>query len=100
MPLRPEQSTALRYRPAIYQLRLQQLRRQLNVALEARVNERIRIARELHKRTEQAIAESRDAIKDLRIENSSSTDLGELLTEAGQELATSIGANSKVQHFN
>ena len=120
---------------AIYQLRLQQLRRQFNVALEARVNERIRIARELHdtllqtlhglmfrfqaarnlfarrpgealealdsaiKRTEQAIAESRDAIKDLRIANSSSTDLEELLTEAGQELATSIGANSNGPTF-
>jgi signal transduction histidine kinase/streptogramin lyase len=33
---------------AIYQLRLQQLRRQFNIGLEARVNERTRIARELH----------------------------------------------------
>jgi signal transduction histidine kinase/ligand-binding sensor domain-containing protein len=32
----------------LYQLRLQQLRRQFNVRLEARVNERTRIARELH----------------------------------------------------
>ncbi len=32
----------------IYQLRVQQLQRQFNVGLEARVNERTRIARELH----------------------------------------------------
>jgi signal transduction histidine kinase/ligand-binding sensor domain-containing protein len=32
----------------IYQLRVQQLRRQFKIALEARVNERTRIARELH----------------------------------------------------
>jgi signal transduction histidine kinase len=33
---------------AVYRVRLQQLRRQFNVGLEARVNERTRIARELH----------------------------------------------------
>jgi signal transduction histidine kinase/ligand-binding sensor domain-containing protein len=33
---------------ALYQLRLQQLRRQFNMTLEARVGERTRIARELH----------------------------------------------------
>ena len=33
---------------ALYQLRLQQLHRQFNIGLEARVNERTRIARELH----------------------------------------------------
>jgi signal transduction histidine kinase/ligand-binding sensor domain-containing protein len=33
---------------ALYQLRLQQLRRQFNIGLEARVNERTRIARDLH----------------------------------------------------
>jgi signal transduction histidine kinase len=33
---------------ALYQLRLQQLQRQFNVGAEARVNERTRIARELH----------------------------------------------------
>lgn len=32
----------------IYQLRIQQLRRQFNISLDARLNERIRIARELH----------------------------------------------------
>ena len=119
----------------IYQLRVQQLRRQFNVALDARVNERMRIARELHdtllqtlhglmfrfqaarnlfarrpgealeamdsaiKRTEQAIAESRDAIKDLRIEHSTSSDLGELLTTAGQELEKFIGGNSSAPTF-
>jgi signal transduction histidine kinase len=108
----------------IYQLRVQQLQRQFNVALDARVNERTRIARELHDtllqtlhglmfrfqaarnmfagrpeealealdgaigRTEQAIAESREAIKNLRIEHSTSTDLDELLNAAGQELET------------
>ena len=33
---------------ALYQLRLQQLHRQFNIGLEARVNERMRIARDLH----------------------------------------------------
>ena len=33
---------------SIYQLRIQQLREQFNIGLEARVNERTRIARELH----------------------------------------------------
>jgi len=33
---------------ALYQFRLRQLRRQFNIGLEARVNERTRIARELH----------------------------------------------------
>jgi signal transduction histidine kinase/ligand-binding sensor domain-containing protein len=33
---------------AIYQLRVQQLQRQFNIGLEARVNERTRIARDLH----------------------------------------------------
>ena len=33
---------------ALYQFRLQQLRHQFNIGLEARVNERTRVARELH----------------------------------------------------
>ena len=114
---------------ALYQLRLQQLQRQFNMALEARVGERTRIARELHDtllqslhglmfrfqaarnmlprrpeqamqaldgaiaRTEQAIAESRDAIRDLRSEPVAQSDLAELLTAIGQELATFEDAN-------
>lgn len=114
---------------ALYQLRLQQLQRQFNMTLEARVGERTRIARELHDtllqslhglmfrfqaarnmlprrpeqamhaldgaiaRTEQAIAESRGAIRDLRSEPVAQSDLAELLTAMGQELATLEGAN-------
>jgi signal transduction histidine kinase len=45
------------------------------------------------RRTEEAIAESRDAIKDLRLEGAASSDLAELLTVTGQELETSVDAN-------
>ncbi len=108
-----------------YQLRVRQLRREFNMAIEARVSERTRIARELHDtllqslqallfqyqaarnlfaagseramqvldatldRTEQAIAESRDAIHDIRSDNVSQNALPELLTRAGTELAGS-----------
>jgi signal transduction histidine kinase/ligand-binding sensor domain-containing protein len=51
-------------------------------------------------RTEQAIAESRDAIKDLRSEPSAQTDLGELLTEIGSELTASRDANGHSPTFN
>jgi signal transduction histidine kinase len=114
---------------ALYRLRLQQLQRQFNMTLEARVGERTRIARELHDtllqslhglmfrfqaarnmlpgrpeqamqdldgaiaRTEQAIAESRGAIRDLRSEPVAQSDLAELLTAMGQELAAFEGAN-------
>ncbi|HEY2470468.1 MAG TPA: two-component regulator propeller domain-containing protein [Terracidiphilus sp.] len=114
---------------ALYQLRLQQLQRQFNMTLEARVGERTRIARELHDtllqsfhglmfrfqaarnmlpgrpeqamqafdgaiaRTEQAMAESRDAIQDLRPEPVAQSDLAELLTAMGQELASFEDAN-------
>jgi signal transduction histidine kinase/ligand-binding sensor domain-containing protein len=114
---------------ALYQLRLQQLQRQLNITLEAHVGERTRIARELHDtllqslhglmfrfqaarnmlprrpeeamqaldgaiaRTEQAIAESRGAILDLRSETVAQSDLAELLTAMGQELAAFEDAN-------
>jgi signal transduction histidine kinase len=114
---------------ALYQLRLQQLQRQFNMTLEARVGERTRIARELHDtllqslhglmfrfqaarnmlpgrpeqamqaldgaigRTEQAIAESRDAIRDLRSEPVAQSDLAELLTAMGQELTAFEDAN-------
>jgi signal transduction histidine kinase/ligand-binding sensor domain-containing protein len=50
-------------------------------------------------RTEQAIAESRDAIKDLRSESSAQTDLGELLTEIGMELTASRDANGDSPTF-
>jgi len=110
---------------AAYQLRVRQLRREFNMAVEARVSERTRIARELHDtllqslqallfqyqaarnlfaagseramqvldasldRTEQAIAESRDAIRDIRSEAVAQNALPELLTRAGSELAQS-----------
>jgi ligand-binding sensor domain-containing protein/signal transduction histidine kinase len=43
-------------------------------------------------RTEEAIAESRDAIKDLRLGRATSSDLAELLTATGQELESSVDA--------
>jgi len=110
---------------ASYQLRVRQLRREFNTAIEARVSERTRIARELHDtllqslqallfryqaarnlfaagserampvldasldRTEQAIAESREAIQDIRSDIVAQNALPELLTRAGSELAQS-----------
>ena len=112
---------------AAYQLRVRRLQREHNSAIEARVNERTRIARELHDtllqslqallfqyqaarnlfaagsergmqvldatldRTEQAIAESRDAIRDIRSDNVAQNALPDLLTMAGTELAESQG---------
>jgi signal transduction histidine kinase/ligand-binding sensor domain-containing protein len=120
---------------ALYQLRLRQLERQFAIGLEARVNERTRIARDLHdtllqtlhglmfrfqaarnmfasrpeeamqaldgaiKRTEEAIAESRDSIKDLRVERAASTHLGELLTVICQELEVSTPDNANRPTF-
>jgi ligand-binding sensor domain-containing protein/signal transduction histidine kinase len=113
----------------LYQLRLRQLAWQFNMTLEARVNERTRIARDLHDTllqsfhglmfefqaarnmlprrpeeamevldsaivgTEQAIAQSRDAIQDIRSEPAAQSDLAQLLTTTGQELASSQDAN-------
>jgi signal transduction histidine kinase len=110
---------------AFYQLRLQQLERQFGMQVEARVNERTRIARELHDTllqsfqglmfefqaarnmlprrreeamqaldsaiigTEQAIAQSRDAIQDIRSEPAAQSDLAQLLTTTGEEMASS-----------
>src|SRR5262249_4878251 len=120
---------------AFYQFRLYQLQRQFNVVLEARVNERTRIARELHdtllqslhgllfrvqaaknlfprrpeeaiealdgviERTEQAIAESQDAITDLRPAPSADIDLGGLLMATGKELETTANANNIAPTF-
>jgi ligand-binding sensor domain-containing protein/signal transduction histidine kinase len=119
----------------LYQLRVRELARQFNMRLEERVNERTRIARELHDtllqnlhgllfrfqaarnmlpkrteeamealdgsitRTEQAIAESRDTIKDLRYERVTTTDLAELLTQTGRELESGADANGNPPIF-
>ena len=120
---------------AAYQRRIRQIQRQFSIGLEARLHERMRIARELHdtllqslhgllfrfqaarnlfarrpeealdaldsaiKRTEDAIAESRDAIKDLRIEYAGSIELVELLTAAGRELETSVDGKANSPTF-
>ena len=111
---------------SLYQLRLQQLRRQT----EARADERLRIARDLHDtllqslhglmfrfqaarnmlprrteeamkaldgailRTEEAIAEGRDAIKDLRSATAAQSDLADLITAEAQELEVSHRSDS------
>jgi signal transduction histidine kinase/ligand-binding sensor domain-containing protein len=50
-------------------------------------------------RTEQAIEESRDAIKNLRSDRTTLTDLAESLTATGQELETSVDANGNPPSF-
>ena len=121
---------------ALFRFRIHQLARQFNATMETRVDERTRIARDLHDtllqslhglmfrfqaarnmlpqrpeeamgaldgaitRTEQAIAESRDAIKDLRSDSSAQTDLGELLTEIGTELTASSDTNGDSPTFS
>jgi signal transduction histidine kinase/ligand-binding sensor domain-containing protein len=119
----------------IYQLRVQQLHRQFNIALEARVSERTRIARELHdtllqnfhglmfqfqaastlllrkpdeakrslddaiSETKKALAESREAIQDLRSDSIATGNLAELLTLTSRDLAKSEG-NQKTPVFD
>jgi signal transduction histidine kinase/ligand-binding sensor domain-containing protein len=116
----------------LYQLRLAQLRRQM----EVRVDERMRIATELHDtllqgfhglllrlqaarnklpgrpeeamraldgtimRAEQAVAEGRDAIQDLRSEAVTQKDLVELLAAEGQELEASHRAEGDSPVFS
>jgi len=116
----------------LYQLRLAQLRRQM----EVRVDERTRIATELHDtllqgfhglllrlqaarnklpgrpedamraldgtimRAEQAIAEGRDAIQDLRSEAVTQKNLAELLAAEGQELEASHRAEGDSPVFS
>lgn len=120
---------------ALHQVRLRKLHYQFNLALEARVDERTRIARELHDTllqglhglmfqfqaarnmlpnrpmeavqtldgaitaTEQAIAESRDAIHDLRTGSFRSGDLAEAIRAAAQELADSQPVDSRAPAF-
>ena len=111
---------------AAYQLRVQQLKRRLAVGLEARVNERTRIARDLHdtllqsfqglmlrlqlvedllpegkaknqleqtlQRADQAIAEGRRAVYDLRSSTAAPTDLAQAVRSLGEEFATENSA--------
>lgn len=119
---------------SVYQLRRRQLQQQFSMRLETRVNERTRIARELHDtllqsfhglmfrfqaarnmlprrpeeamqaldgaivRAEQAIAEGRSAIQDLRSTAGPQSDLAQSLTAIGQEFATRNG-NQDSPHF-
>lgn len=120
---------------AIYWLRLRHLTRTFNMTLETRVNERTRIARELHDTllqslhglmfqfqavrnllprrpdeamqsldhaiddTERALAESRDAIQDLRSEPLARGNLAALLMAASRELAQSGTADQQLPVF-
>jgi signal transduction histidine kinase len=108
----------------LYRFRLHQIAREFNARLEERVNERTRIARELHdtllqsfhglmfrfqavrnmlprkpeeamqaldialERTEEAIAEGRDAIGDLRASTVVVNELAQAVTALGEELAS------------
>ena len=108
----------------LYRYRVLQIAREFNARLEERVNERTRIARELHdtllqsfhglmfrfqaarnivlrrpeeavqaldealERTEQAIAEGRDAIQGLRASTVVTNELAQAVTALGEELAS------------
>jgi signal transduction histidine kinase len=116
---------------AMYRWHVGQLVRDFNLRVEARVNERSRIARELHDTllqsvqaslvhmqvahtlmsrqpekavgslaqaigmTEGAIAEGRDAIRELRSESPVPTDLAKWLTLIGQEFASTQNSEGK-----
>jgi len=120
---------------SLYRLRMRQMERQFTLAQGTRVDERIRIARELHDTllqsfhgllfrfqaarnmlpqkteaaiqvldaailaTEQAIAEGRDAIHDLRPESAVQHDLSDLLTAVGQELSDAQEVNGRSPAF-
>jgi ligand-binding sensor domain-containing protein/signal transduction histidine kinase len=120
---------------ALYRYRLHQIAQEFNVRLEERVNERTRIARELHDtllqsfhgslfrfqaarnmlsrrpeealqvldgaitRADEAIAEGRAAIQNLRYEPSAHTDLEHLVIAIGQELEDFESANHEPPNF-
>jgi signal transduction histidine kinase len=120
---------------ALHQVRLRQIASQFDARLQARLNERTRIARELHdtllqslhglmfrfqavrnmlprrtdeamevldgaiSRTEQAIAESRDAIQDLRSDSLRHQTVGEMLAAFGRELASTQEASDESPFF-
>jgi signal transduction histidine kinase/ligand-binding sensor domain-containing protein len=111
---------------ALYRRHLQQVERRFDIGLEARVNERTRIARDLHdtllqsfqglmlhlqlvedllpegkakyqleqtlQRADQAIAEGRRAVYDLRSSTAAPTDLAEAVRSLGDEFATENSA--------
>jgi signal transduction histidine kinase len=119
----------------LYRFRVRQLERRFMLAQGTRVDERLRIARELHDTllqsfhgvmfqfqaarnllprkpesamqtldeailaTEQALAESRDAIRDLRPESTTQHDLADLMTTAGKELADTHATNGRLPTF-
>jgi signal transduction histidine kinase/ligand-binding sensor domain-containing protein len=115
----------------LYQLRLRQLHHQFGIGLEARVDERTRIARELHdtllqsfqglmlrfqtvdellptrpldakkalegalERADQAIAESRDAITDMRTSALASHDLAKSITTLMSDLSEELASGGR-----